>query len=89
MVKASERATDLTRQLLAFSRRQGIRASLVDLNALVRDMDRMLRRVLGEDIEFTAMLGAAIEDGARRSWTDRTGDLEYGGECPRRNAGRR
>jgi len=52
VVKASERATDLTRQLLAFSRRQGVRASLVDLNALVREMDRMLRRVLGEDIEL-------------------------------------
>ena len=56
VVKASERATDLTRQLLAFSRRQGVRAALVDLNALVREMDRMLRRMLGEDIEFTVML---------------------------------
>ncbi len=52
VVKASERAADLTRQLLAFSRRQGVRASLVDLNALVREMDRMLRRVLGEEIEL-------------------------------------
>jgi two-component system, cell cycle sensor histidine kinase and response regulator CckA len=60
VVKASERATDLTRQLLAFSRRQGVRASLVDLNALVRDMDRMLRRMLGEDIEFTAMLAPQL-----------------------------
>ncbi len=61
VVKASERATDLTRQLLAFSRRQGVRASLVDLNALVRDMDRMLRRMLGEDIEFTAMLAPELK----------------------------
>jgi len=61
VVKASERATDLTRQLLAFSRRQGVRASLVDLNALVRDMDRMLRRMLGEDIEFTAMLAPQLK----------------------------
>jgi hypothetical protein len=60
VVKASERATDLTRQLLAFSRRQGVRASLVDLNALVRDMDRMLRRMLGEDIEFTALLAPQL-----------------------------
>jgi len=56
VVKASERAADLTRQLLAFSRRQGVRASLVDLNALVREMDRMLRRVLGEDIELCVNL---------------------------------
>jgi two-component system cell cycle sensor histidine kinase/response regulator CckA len=60
VVKASERATDLTRQLLAFSRRQGVRASLVDLNALVREMDRMLRRMLGEDIEFTTMLAPQL-----------------------------
>jgi nitrogen-specific signal transduction histidine kinase len=60
VVKASERATDLTRQLLAFSRRQGVRASLVDLNALVRDMDRMLRRMLGEDIEFEAILAPQL-----------------------------
>jgi two-component system cell cycle sensor histidine kinase/response regulator CckA len=60
VVKASERATELTRQLLAFSRRQGVRASLVDLNALVREMDRMLRRVLGEDIEFAAILASHL-----------------------------
>jgi two-component system, cell cycle sensor histidine kinase and response regulator CckA len=61
VVKASERAADLTRQLLAFSRRQGVRASLVDLNALVREMDHMLRRVLGEDIEFTATLAPQLK----------------------------
>jgi two-component system, cell cycle sensor histidine kinase and response regulator CckA len=60
VVKASERATDLTRQLLAFSRRQGVRASLVDLNALVREMDRMLRRILGEDIELTTILAPQL-----------------------------
>ncbi len=61
VVKASERATDLTRQLLAFSRRQGVRASLVDLNALVREMDRMLRRVLGEEIDFTTLLAPQLK----------------------------
>ncbi len=60
VVKASERATDLTRQLLAFSRRQGVRSSLVDLNALVREMDRMLRRMLGPDIEFTVLLAPEL-----------------------------
>jgi two-component system cell cycle sensor histidine kinase/response regulator CckA len=53
VVKASERATDLTRQLLAFSRRQGVRAALVNLNSLVQEMERMLRRVLGDEIELT------------------------------------
>jgi PAS domain S-box-containing protein len=61
VVKASERATDLTRQLLAFSRRQGVRASLVDLNALVREMDRMLRRVLGEEIELCVNLDPQLK----------------------------
>ncbi len=61
VVKASERATDLTRQLLAFSRRQGVRASLVNLNVLVQEMDRMLRRVLGEDIELIVRLAPELK----------------------------
>jgi two-component system cell cycle sensor histidine kinase/response regulator CckA len=61
VVKASERATDLTRQLLAFSRRQGVRASLVNLNSLVQEMDRMLRRILGEDIEFIVKLAPGLK----------------------------
>jgi len=61
VVKASERATDLTRQLLAFSRRQGVRASLVNLNGLVQEMDRMLRRILGEDIELTIQLAPDLK----------------------------
>jgi len=48
--KAADRASGLTRQLLAFSRRQFIAPKLVDLNALVVNMDGMLRRLLGEDI---------------------------------------
>jgi two-component system cell cycle sensor histidine kinase/response regulator CckA len=61
VVKASERATDLTRQLLAFSRRQGVRASLVNLNVLVQEMDRMLRRVLGEEIELIVRLAPELK----------------------------
>jgi PAS domain S-box-containing protein len=61
VVKASERATDLTRQLLAFSRRQGVRASRVNLNVLVQEMGRMLRRVLGEDIELITKLAPELK----------------------------
>jgi two-component system cell cycle sensor histidine kinase/response regulator CckA len=61
VVKASERATDLTRQLLAFSRRQGVRAALVNVNALVKEMERMLRRVLGEEIELTLRLAPELK----------------------------
>ena len=48
--KAADRASGLTRQLLAFSRRQFIAPKIVDLNALVMNMDSMLRRLMGEDI---------------------------------------
>jgi len=47
---AAERAADLTRQLLAFSRRQVLQPRVVDINDLVRTLERLLRRVLGEDI---------------------------------------
>ncbi len=48
--RAGDRAAALTRQLLAFSRKQVLAPKLIDLNAVVRDMDKMLARVLGEDI---------------------------------------
>lgn len=48
--KAADRASGLTRQLLAFSRRQFVAPKLIDLNGLIANMDGMLRRLLGEDI---------------------------------------
>ncbi|ALA60458.1 PAS domain S-box protein [Nitrospira moscoviensis] len=48
--KAADRAAGLTGQLLAFSRRQFVSAKVVDLNAVIMNMDGMLRRLLGEDI---------------------------------------
>ena len=58
--KAGERGADLTRQLLAFSRKQIIEPKPLDLNALVRESESMLRRVMGEDIEIVTICGPRI-----------------------------
>ncbi|HET9387895.1 MAG TPA: PAS domain S-box protein [Gemmatimonadales bacterium] len=54
--KASERAASLTRQLLAYSRRQMLQPEILDLNVVVADMDRMLRRLIGENIALVTIL---------------------------------
>jgi two-component system cell cycle sensor histidine kinase/response regulator CckA len=58
--QASDRATTLTRQLLAFSRKQHLELKVVDVNAIVQDMERLLRPLIGEDIELTTNLAPAI-----------------------------
>jgi len=58
--QAADRATTLTRQLLAFSRKQLLELKVVDLNAIVTDMERLLRPLIGEDIELTTQLATSI-----------------------------
>lgn len=50
---AAQRAAGLTRQLLVFSRKQTVQAALLDLNEIVQSMEKMLRRLVSENIEMT------------------------------------
>ncbi|HEX3995725.1 MAG TPA: ATP-binding protein, partial [Acetobacteraceae bacterium] len=66
---ASERAADLTRQLLAFSRRQVMRPRVLQLNQLIRDLTSMLRRLIGEQVELRCELAEDVPP----IWADQTG----------------
>ena len=59
--RAAQRAAALTRQLLAFSRKQILQPTLLDLNSVVSEMERMLRRVLGEDVVLETRLDPDLE----------------------------
>jgi two-component system cell cycle sensor histidine kinase/response regulator CckA len=60
ILKAVERAANLTRQLLAFGRRQVLQPKVIDVAAYVRELERMVRRIVGEDIELVVR----VDDGA-------------------------
>ena len=55
---AAERAASLTRQLLAFSRKQMLAPAVIDLNDIVADIEKMLNRMIGEDIDLVMVPGA-------------------------------
>ena len=57
---AGNRAARLTRQLLAFSRKQVLAPTILDVNALLHDMEKMLGRLIGEDIELQFHLGSNL-----------------------------
>jgi len=58
--KAGERARELTRQLLAVARRQVILPQVIDVNDLVRDSEKLLRRVMGEDVAIDVALAEGL-----------------------------
>jgi PAS domain S-box-containing protein len=59
--KAGERAASLTRQLLAFSRKQMLQPRVLDLNTVIIGMSKMLPRMIGEDIELRIELAASLD----------------------------
>jgi signal transduction histidine kinase len=61
VLRAGERARDLTKQLLAFSRRQVLEPKLLDLNGVLRGMERMLRRLLRENVELSLLTFNAVD----------------------------
>ena len=60
ITQAAARAASLTRQLLAFSRRQVLQPQVLDLNEVIGDMERLLRRVISEDIALVTQFESAI-----------------------------
>jgi len=60
VLKASDRGASLTRQLLAFSRRQVLAPKILDLNTVIENNEGMLRRLIGEDVELVTNLNSTL-----------------------------
>jgi PAS domain S-box-containing protein len=60
ILKATQRASGLTRQLLSFSRKQIVDPKVLDLNTLVSDLEKMLGRLIGEDIDLAIVSGVGL-----------------------------
>src|SRR5205814_10356509 len=60
ILRAAHRAAELTHQLLAFSRQQVLAPRVLDLNEVVQRVDKMLRRLVGEDVELQSVLAPGL-----------------------------
>jgi signal transduction histidine kinase/ActR/RegA family two-component response regulator len=60
ILKAGERAAELTRQLLAVSRQQVVQPRIVDLNDVIAQVESMIRRLVGADVEVRTLLGSGL-----------------------------
>jgi PAS domain S-box-containing protein len=60
IIKTTDHASSLTRQLLAFSRKQIMRLQTINLNTVITDMENIFRRILGEDVELFTLLDPAL-----------------------------
>ena len=87
--KAGLRAASLTRQLLAFSRQQVLQPKILELNGVVADLAKMLKRLIGADIELTLTLDPAAGRVKADPEPARSGHRESGGQRARRHARRR
>jgi two-component system cell cycle sensor histidine kinase/response regulator CckA len=86
--KAGERSADLTRQLLAFARKQTISPKVLDLNKTVGSMINMLQRLIGEDIDLELATGRECVAGEGGPQPDRPDSGQPLRQCPGRYRGR-
>ena len=80
--KAAQRSADLTRQLLAFARKQTVAPKVIDLNDTVESMLKMLRRLIGEDIDLALAAGQGSLAGQDRPHPDRPDSGQSLRQCP-------
>ena len=76
VLKAVQRSSALIQQLLAFSRKQILSPRILDLNSVVEETAKMIRRLIGEDIELILSCERPAVDGKGRPGPDRTGAAE-------------